>query len=306
LSAVLADKIQDLKKKRKAVILAHNYQPPEIQDVADFCGDSLGLSVQAAKTQAETIVFCGVRFMAETAAVLSPAKIVLLPEPKAGCPMADMITADQLRQLKAQHPGAIVVCYVNSTADVKAESDTCCTSANAVDVVGRLPKDRPILFVPDQNLGEHVARMTGRNLILWPGYCRTHVLISEEDVRAAKARAPDAVVMAHPECTSPVRALADCVLSTGQMLKRVKQGPELRFIVATETGILHALKKENPDAEYIPALDRAVCPNMKKITLEKLLWALEDMNCRVVVDPEIAPKARAALDRMLEVTPRAS
>jgi quinolinate synthase len=303
LSQSLADKILDLKKKRRAVILAHNYQPAEIQRLADFCGDSLGLSIQASKTEAEVIVFCGVRFMAETAAILSPTKTVLLPEPEAGCPMADMITADQLRRLKAEHPGALVVCYVNSTAEVKAESDYCCTSANAVELVRLLPKDRPILFVPDQNLGQHTARQTGRALILWPGYCRSHVVISDEDIRAAKSRYPDAVVMVHPECTEPVRRLADQILSTGQMLKFVRQSRARRFVVGTETGILYALRKENPEAEYIPASDKAVCPNMKKITTEKLLWSLEDRTHRVTVQEDVAARARKSLQRMMEVIP---
>jgi quinolinate synthase len=292
-----------LKEKRRAVILAHNYQPAEIQDVADFCGDSLGLSIQASKTGAEVIVFCGVRFMAETAAILSPRKTVLLPEPEAGCPMADMITAEQLRHLKAEHPGALVVCYVNSTAEVKAESDYCCTSANAVELVRLLPKDRPILFVPDQNLGQHTARQTGRTLILWPGYCRSHVAISDDDIKAAKALYPDAVVMAHPECTEPVRCLADHILSTGQMLKFVRQSQARRFIVGTETGILHALEKANPGAEYIPASDKAVCPNMKKMTLEKLLWALEDLKYQVTVREDLAARARQSLQRMMDVNP---
>jgi len=299
----VVDKISELRARRKAVVLAHNYQPPEVQDLADFCGDSLGLSVQASRTQAEVIVFCGVRFMAETAAILCPDKVVLLPDPEAGCPMADMITAAQLRQLKARHPGAIVVCYVNSTAEVKAESDTCCTSANAVDLVRSLPKDRQIVFVPDQNLGQYTAEQTGRDLVLWPGYCRSHVLITEDDIRAAKARHPDAVVMVHPECTKPVRGMADQVLSTGQMLRFVRQSRAKRFIVGTEIGILHALNKENPDAQYIPASDRAVCPNMKRITLDKVLWALEDMQVQVTIPKDIAAQARKSLQRMTEVVP---
>jgi quinolinate synthase len=303
LSQALVDKIWMLKEKRRAVILAHNYQPAEVQDVADFCGDSLGLSIQASKTQAEVIVFCGVRFMAETAAILSPHKTVLLPEPGAGCPMVDMITAEQLRHLKTEYPGALVVCYVNSAAEVKAESDYCCTSANAVELVRLLPKDRPILFVPDQNLGQHTALQTGRALILWPGYCRSHVLITEEDIQAAKTRYPDAVVMVHPECTEPVRRLADHVLSTGQMLKFVRQSKVKRFIVGTEIGILHGLKKENPAGRYFPASERAVCPNMKKITLDKVLWALEDMQYRVTVPEDVAVQARRSLQRMMDVIP---
>jgi quinolinate synthase len=303
LSRSWVDKIRDLKARRKAVILAHNYQSPEVQDLADFCGDSLGLSLQASQTKADVIVFCGVQFMAETAAILCPDKGVLLPDPHAGCPMADMISADQLRELKVKHPGAIVVCYVNSTAEVKAESDYCCTSANAVDLVRSLPKDREILFVPDQNLGQHTARQTGRDLLLWPGYCRSHVLITEEDIQSAKARYPDAIVMVHPECTEPVRRMADQILSTGQMLKFVRQSPARRYIVGTEIGILHGLKKENPAGRYIPASERAVCPNMKKITLDKILWALEDMQYRVTVPEDIASRARRSLQRMTEVIP---
>ena len=299
----LLEKIQQFKKKRKAVILAHNYQPGQIQDLADFCGDSLGLSIKASQTDAEVIVFCGVRFMAETAAILSPEKTVLLPEKYAGCPMADMITAEQLRQLKAQHPGAVVVCYVNSTAEVKAESDYCCTSANAVEVVKSLPANGEIIFVPDRHLGRFAADRTGRNIILWPGYCASHVVITEEDIKTAKAKYPDAVIMAHPECTEPVKALCDKLLSTGQMLRYAGQNKHGRFIVATETGIIHALQKQNPQAEFIAASERAICPNMKKITLEKIFWSLEDMQHKVTVDEPIRTKARKAIDRMVEILP---
>jgi quinolinate synthase len=301
LSQEILDKIKVLKEERKAIILAHNYQPPEIQDMADVCGDSLGLSRLAAETDAEVIVFCGVRFMAETAAILSPGKAVLLPEEQAGCPMADMITVEQLRQQKTEYPDALVVCYVNSTAEVKAESDYCCTSANAVELVGALPRDRQILFVPDQNLGRFVIEKTGRDIVLWPGYCRSHVLISEDKLKETKAAFPDALVLAHPECTDPIKASADQVLSTGQMLKYVKTNGAKCFIVATEVGIIHALKKENPGARYIPASDKAWCENMKKISLEKVLWSLEDMKFQVSVPKETAGKARQALDRMIAV-----
>jgi len=215
----LLGKIKKLKDDRKAVILAHNYQPGGIQDLADFTGDSLGLSIKAAETDADVIVFCGVQFMAETAAILSPEKMVLLPDKSAGCPMADMITAEQLRQLKQEHPDALVVCYVNSSAEVKADSDYCCTSANAVEVVNSLPKDRRIIFVPDQHLGRFAAERTGRDLVLWPGYCHVHVVITEDDIRTARAKYPDAIVMTHPECTEPVKELSDEMLSTSQMLK---------------------------------------------------------------------------------------
>ncbi len=297
------EKISQLKKERNAVILAHNYQPGEIQDLADFCGDSLGLSIEASKTDAEVIVFCGVKFMAETAAILSPEKTVLLPERTAGCPMADMITAEQLRELKAKFPGAIVVCYVNSTAEVKAESDYCCTSSNAVAVVNSLPSDKKILFVPDRNLGSFVAGRTGRDIELWPGYCTTHVCITEDDIRKAKQEYPDAIVMSHPECTEPVRKISDELLSTGQMLKFVKKNSTKRYIVATEKGIIHALKKENPNAEYIPATERAICPNMKKITIDKVITSLEEMKERIVVEEEIRVRARKSLDRMVEIIP---
>lgn len=297
------EKISQLKKERNAVILAHNYQPGEIQDLADFCGDSLGLSIEASKTDAEVIVFCGVKFMAETAAILSPEKTVLLPERTAGCPMADMITAEQLRELKGKFPDAIVVCYVNSTAEVKAESDYCCTSSNAVAVVNSLPCDKKILFVPDRNLGSFVAGRTGRDIELWPGYCTTHVCITEDDIRKAKQEYPDAIVMSHPECTEPVRKISDELLSTGQMLKFVKKNSTKRYIVATEKGIIHALKKENPNAEYIPATERAICPNMKKITIDKVITSLEEMKERIVVEEEIRVGARKSLDRMVEIIP---
>ncbi len=299
----LIEKIHQFKTQRRAVILAHNYQMPEIQDIADFTGDSLALSIAASKTDAEVIVFCGVRFMAETAAILSPKKIVLLPEKNAGCPMADMITADQLRQLKKQHPDSIVVCYVNSTADVKAESDYCCTSSNAVEIVHSLPKDKSVIFVPDQHLGQFTAQKTGRKLILWPGYCTSHVIITEDDIKNAKSRYPDALVLAHPECTEPVKLLADQVLSTGRMLKFVKDSPAKRFIIATEVGIIHPLKKQRPDAEFIPASERAVCPNMKKITLEKILWSLEDLKFKITVPEDIRLKAKLALDKMIKILP---
>jgi quinolinate synthase len=302
LSEQLLEKIEKLKERREAVILAHNYQPAEVQDIADFTGDSLGLSIQAAETGAQVIVFCGVKFMAETVAILSPKKTVLMPDKDAGCPMADMITAEQLRKLKAENPDALVVCYVNSTADVKAESDYCCTSSNAVEVVQSLPEDRTVIFVPDKNLGRHVVNRTGRNMILWPGYCASHVVITPEDVLAAKREHPDAMVLAHPECSPEVRELADELLSTGQMLKFTAQGNG-EYIIATETGILHSLRKQNPDAKFFAASDRGICPNMKRVTLEKIAWSLEDMKYKITVDEAIAARARKALDRMVETLP---
>ena len=303
MSTSLIDKIQELKSKRNAVILAHNYQPGEIQDIADFTGDSLGLSVQASKTDADVIVFCGVLFMAETASILSPQKTVLLPDKNAGCPMADMITAKQLESLKAQHPEALVVCYVNSSADVKALSDYCCTSSNAVKLIDRLPKDKKIIFVPDQHLGKFVEEQTGRQMILWPGFCPTHVRILAEDVETTRKAHPDAMVLAHPECGPEVRAIADALLSTGQMLTFAGKSEKKEFIIATEQGILYSLKKRYPDKGFYPASDKAICPNMKKITLEKVLWSLQDMQYVISVPQEVRVKAHRALERMLEVLP---
>ncbi len=300
----LLEKIERLKAERNAVILAHNYQLAEIQDIADFTGDSLGLSIQAAKTDAEVIVFCGVRFMAETAVILSPQKTVLLPDRFAGCPLADMITAQQLREFKQKHQDALVVCYVNSPAEVKAESDYCCTSANAVELVRSLPAAQPIIFVPDQHLGQFVAQKTGRYIILWPGYCHVHVAITEDDIKNAKAKYPDAVVMAHPECTEPVKELCDQILSTGQMLKFVANTKAKQYIVATEVGMIHALEKQNPDVEFVPASNRAVCPNMKLITLDKVVGSLQSMQYKVTVPDDIAVKAKKSIDRMIEVLPK--
>jgi quinolinate synthase len=299
----LLEKIQLLKEQRNAVILAHNYQPADIQDVADFCGDSLGLSIKASETEANVIVFCGVQFMAETAAILSPQKTVLLPDKSAGCPLADMITAGKLRKLKSEHPNALVVSYVNSSAQIKAESDYCCTSANAVEVVSSIPADREVIFVPDQHLGQFVAGRTGRDLIIWPGYCPSHVVITEDDIKKAKEEYPDAVVMAHPECTEPVKELTDEILSTGQMLKYVQRSNAKQFIVATEIGMIHPLKKQRPDAEFTPASERAICPGMKMITLDKIIISLEDMKYEVTIPEQIRIKAKKALDRMVEVLP---
>jgi len=303
MSNQLTEKIKQLKTEQNAVILAHNYQSGEVQDIADFTGDSLELSRIASRTNADVIVFCGVKFMAETAAILSPQKTVLLPDKHAGCPLADMITAEQLRELKHKHPDAIAVCYVNSSAEVKAESDYCCTSANAVEIVESLPQDREIIFVPDQHLGRFVAEKTGRELILWPGYCVTHVAITEDDISKARTAHPDAVVMAHPECSEPVKAISDQILSTGQMLKFAKQSQAKRFIVATESGIIHSLKKQNPGKEFFPASERAVCPNMKRITLEKVLWSLEDMHYKITVPEPVRTRAKTALDRMVAILP---
>jgi len=296
----LIEKILDLKRKRNAVILAHNYQLGEVQDIADFIGDSLGLSQNAAETEAEVIVFCGVHFMAETASILCPEKIVLLPDMHAGCPMADMVTAESLREKKKEYPKATVVAYVNTTAEVKAESDICCTSANAVELVQRLGA-KEILFIPDQYLGHYVSTKTGREMILWPGYCPTHARIQAADILRLKKVHPQAEVMVHPECRPEVIELADVVLSTGGMCRHA-QGTETReIIVGTEVGIVHRLRKENPDKIFIPVSEQAICPRMKLITLENILWSLEDMAPQVKVPEEIRLRAKAAVDKMLEV-----
>ncbi len=293
-------RIESLKEERNAVILVHNYQIPEVQDIADFVGDSLELSRRAAATDAEVIVFCGVRFMAETASILSPDKTVLLPDENAGCPMADMISTEQLRRLKESHPEAMVVCYVNSSAEVKAESDYCCTSANAVDVVNSLDEEQQIIFVPDQYLGRYVVNETGRDMVLWNGYCSTHVRIREADILRRKEEHPEAAVMVHPECVEPVCNLADEILSTGGMCRYARTDDIDEFIVGTESGIIHRLEKENPGKRFYPASEQAICPNMKLITLEKVLWSLEDMKHKVAVPDEIRVKARRAVDRMVE------
>ena len=299
MSDELVARIQELKRERNAVILAHNYQRPEVQDAADITGDSLGLSRQAAKTDAEVILFCGVGFMAETAAILSPDKTVLIPDRHAGCPMANMVTVRELRDAKAKHPDAVVVCYVNSTAEVKAESDYCCTSANAVAVLEAIPADKPVLFVPDMSLGDWAAKQSGREVILWPGYCPTHHRILAEHVRAAKAEHPEAMVLAHPECLRDVVELADHVCSTSGMLTFCRDSDAREFIIATESGMLHPLRKENPDKRFYPASPLSDCPNMKLTTLEKMVWSLEDMVWQVTVPKETADRARLALERMV-------
>ena len=297
----VTEKILALKEMRRAVILAHNYQRGEVQDIADFVGDSLGLSQQAAKTDSEVIIFCGVHFMAETAAMLSPDKIVLLPDRNAGCPMADMINAEQLREEKKKHPGSLVVCYVNTTAEVKAECDVCCTSSNALKVVECLEGERPIIFIPDQYLGAYTAAKTNKKLIMWPGYCPTHMKIGADDIIDLKKEHPLAEVLVHPECRPEVIAQADYALSTDGIIKRVRQSASQEFIIGTELGIIHRLKKENPEKIFIPASRQAVCPNMKSITLEKVLWALERMEHQITVSPEIREKAVKAVDLMLGI-----
>ena len=298
----LENRIETLKKDRKAVILVHNYQLPEVQDIGDFVGDSLELSQRAARTDAEVIVFCGVYFMAETAVILSPEKTVLLPDMNSGCPMADMIDAEQLRQLKREHPNAVVVCYVNSSAEVKSESDYCCTSSNGVKVVESLQDAEEIIFVPDKYLGRYISSQTGREMILWNGYCPTHVRIGEHDITRAKTEHPDAIVMVHPECTGPVCEIADVVLSTSGMCKYVKDSDVNEFIVATELGIIHRLRKENPGKRFYAATEAGVCPNMKLTTIEKVLWSLEKMEHKITVSADIRSRALKAVENMINIT----
>jgi len=306
-------RIKSLARERDAVILAHNYERPEVQDVADFVGDSLGLSREAAKTKASVIVFCGVHFMAETAAILSPDKTVLLPDMAAGCSLASTIDGAQLREWKNEHPGAIVVSYVNTTAEVKAESDYCCTSGNAVDIVNSIPADKEILFLPDMFLGAHVRRVTGReNIHVWMGECHVHAGIDPENINAQRAQHPGAEFLIHPECgcaTSAVEAVSSGavdaagvqILSTEGMIRRPAISDSEEFIVATEVGILHRLRRENPTKRFIPANDRAVCAFMKVTTLPKVLASLEHMQHRITVDPDTAEKARRAIERMVSV-----
>lgn len=297
----LTDQIARLKKERNAIILSHVYQRPEVQEAADFVGDSLELSRRAAGTGADVIVFCGVHFMAESAAILSPLKTVLLPEEDAGCPMADMVTAEALRAKKAETPGAITVCYVNTSAEVKAECDIACTSANAVQVVASLPKDRPVIFVPDQNLGAYVTSRTGRAMMLWEGYCNTHHRLTAAEVGAVKEEHPGALLLVHPECRPEVVAMADHVASTTGMLRYAGENPAMEYIVATETGILHQFGKRYPDKNFYPASNKLVCPNMKATTLDKVLTALQTLKPRVTVPEDIRVRALQCLERMLAV-----
>lgn len=296
----LQEEIAALKIQRNAVILAHNYQRPEVQDIADFVGDSLELSRRATTVDAEVIVFCGVDFMAESAKILNPSRTVLLPEITAGCPMANMIELEDLREWKALYPDAVVVCYVNSSAAIKAESDICCTSANALKVVESVDSQR-ILFVPDQHLGQFVARQTQKELILYPGYCPTHRRLQPEHLRAAKAAHPDAVVVVHPECTSEVVDLADVALSTSQMLHYVRESSAKTFLIGTEHGLLHRMRLENPDKTIYSASNALVCPNMKRTHLKSVSNALRRNEYVIDVPEEIRVRAKRALDRMLEV-----
>ncbi len=297
----IQEEILRLKKERHAVILAHNYCRGEVQDLADFTGDSLELARKATQVEADVIVFCGVYFMAETAAILNPTKTVLIPEPSAGCPMADMITGEQLRALKAKHPNAVAVCYVNSTAEVKAECDLCVTSGNAEKVMATVPRDKEVLFVPDQHLGSHISAKEGRTYVLWPGYCPTHARLTAKAIADARQKYPNAPVLVHPECPKDVRDAADEQLSTGGMCRYAKESAAQTILVGTEVGILHRLRKENPNKTFIPVSESLICPNMKKTTVENLYEALKEMKTRVVVPEEIATKAKKAIDAMLAI-----
>ena len=303
----LQQEVRALAAERGAVILAHNYQRPDVQDVADYVGDSLGLSQQAAATEASTIVFCGVHFMAETAAILAPDRTVLIPDPDAGCSLAASITADQLREWKQQHPGAVVVSYVNTTAEVKAESDYCCTSGNARQIIEAIPADQEILFLPDLFLGLWLEKVTGRKLQIWLGECHVHAGIRPEDIESWQAAAPDAELLVHPECGCASQAMAFAnerthILSTEKMVRFARQSPGKRFLVATETGIIHRLQQEVPGKSFAPVRDAAVCRYMKMITLVKLRDSLRDNKYEVTVAPETADRARLAIERMVSIT----
>jgi quinolinate synthase len=311
----LQDEVRRLAKMRNAVILAHNYQVPEVQDVADYVGDSLGLAIEARGTAAPVIALCGVYFMAETAKIVNPDRIVLTPDPTAGCSLADSITVEQLREWKGQHPGAVVVSYVNTTADIKAESDYCVTSGNAQAVINAIPAERTILFLPDVYLGTWLKKSLGReNMELWMGECHVHAGIRSDEMLANWAKYPDADMLIHPECGCTSRFVwaresgklpqeSTFVLSTEGMVRHAQASPKQTHIVATETGLLHRLQKENPAKTFVPADDTAVCRYMKQITLEKLRDCLRDMQPQVEIEPEIAARARLAIDRMLAIWP---
>lgn len=307
----MKDKIQKLKKEKNAVILAHNYELPEIQDIADFVGDSLGLAQQAAETEAEVIVFCGVHFMAETASIISPHKKVLIPDPEAGCSLAESITGDQLREWKNQNPGAVVVSYVNTTAEVKAETDYCVTSSNAVKVITSIPEDKQILFLPDRFLGAYIDAVTGRDMKIWNGACHVHEKIGEINFDAAHEKHPDADFLIHPECGCSTSCLLkstvyeSCknthIYSTEGMINHIKNSETNEYVIATEVGILHRMKQIKPDAAFYPVSEESVCDYMKMITVEKLYDALRFEQFEVKVPEELAEKARLPIQRMLEL-----
>ncbi|MEW6087975.1 MAG: quinolinate synthase NadA [bacterium] len=293
--------IKKLKKDRDAVIIVHNYQRPEVQEIGDILGDSLALSRAAAKTKEKVIVFCGVHFMAESAAILCPGKTVLLPETEAGCPMAEMVTAKKLQEFRENYPGAKVVCYVNSSAEVKAASDICCTSSNATKVVQSIKDTNEIIFIPDKNLAHYTSSFTEKKIIPWNGFCPTHHRLKPEDVLKAKENYPNATVIAHPECKPSVLALVDYVLSTEGMVRYSKETKAKEIIVCTEVGMLYRLQKENPGKKFYSPLEEMICPNMKLNTLESVFNSLEKMEHVVTVPEEIRLKAKIALDRMLEI-----
>lgn len=300
MSNKLYDAIKKLKEERNAIILAHNYQIPEVQDIADYVGDSLDLSRTAEKTDAEIIVFCGVHFMAETASILCPDKKVIMPDITAGCPMADMITPEKLRELKKEHENATVLGYVNTSAAVKAELDLCCTSANALKVLNSIENDE-IIFVPDKYLAAYISRFTKKKIISWHGYCPTHVKILPENIIEKKKLHPNAKVLVHPECVPKVIDLADEVLSTNGMVRYAKESDAKEFIIGTEVGLIYRLKKENPEKKFYPASELAACPNMKKTNLEKVFFALKELKNEVKVPEDIRVKAKRAVDKMLEI-----
>ncbi|MCL4467498.1 MAG: quinolinate synthase NadA [Deltaproteobacteria bacterium] len=296
----LQDQIRRLVKEKNAILIAHNYQREEIQEIADLTGDSYELSVKASRTDADIIVFCGVRFMAESAKILSPGKTVLLPNAGAGCPMADMITAQQLEGLRSQYPDAYVVSYVNTNADVKALSDVCCTSSNAVTIVRAVPAKK-VIFVPDKNLGSYVKKFSDKDMIIWNGYCPTHHHIYPEEIKLLKEKYPDAPFVCHPECRPDVVELADKVTSTSGIIKFTKEDPHHRFIIGTEEGIMYQLRKNSPEKEFILASNGFICPNMKKTRLEDIVLALEKKQYEITLSPAIIEKARLPLERMIEV-----
>jgi len=296
----MKEKIKSLVKEKNAIILAHNYQPPEIQDIADLCGDSLELSMKASKTDAEVIVFCGVHFMAETASILSPQKTVLLPRHDAGCLMADMITAEGLADKIAALPPMPIVTYVNSTADVKALSTICCTSANVVKVANSLDAEE-MLMTPDRNLAQYAAAQTGKKIHAWDGYCPSHEWLLPEDVVAAREAHPEAVFMAHPECRSEIHAMADVIASTSGMIRHATESKATSFIVGTEVGLIYPLQKTNPDKQFFPASKKMLCKNMKKISLEDILRSLENMEGEVKVPEDIRVPALSAVERMINL-----
>ena len=311
---MLKDEVLKLKKEKDIVILAHNYQVPEVQDVADFVGDSLGLSKQAARVKQKTILFCGVHFMAETAAIVSPDKRVLIPDLEAGCSLSDSITIDQLRKWKKEHPDAITVGYVNTTAEIKSELDYCCTSSNAVNVVNAIPREREILFLPDMFLGSYVSKITGRkNMQIWAGECHVHAGITPDDIEKKLAELKNAEFLVHPECSCTTPMMYDIasgsyknhqvqILSTEGMMKYVSKSDSQQFVVATETGILYRMRQQNPQKTFIPASENAECEYMKMITLDKVYRSLYDEKYEVKVAKKIADKARLAIERMLSIS----